>query len=318
MRWSSAVTFLGSILAVAQARPSAQGRVRRDIVAKEFKSYTAIGDSYGSGVGAGSAAPQDKDHTDCHRNVGAYAYLYAQKHPDMEFQFNACSGAQSGSTLDVQVTGPNSVFQSPDLVTISAGGNDQASFFDIAVHCSVELQYGPCDDALAKASGTYNGQPFFDSVKRLIVGAATHNPYQVEGRLVLVMGYPELYNQDSERPDCMSREYRGKINNIAKDLNKALEKATKEAGDEIKGFPYFSQATPRFVNVNDKFKDHHLCNWEERSWIIGGPDSRARINETFIGQDFFHPNVDGHKDGFLAAMEEDLSSQDIFTGPSVP
>ena len=275
-----------------------------------------MGDSYGSGVGAGSPTPQDKTHPECHRNDGAYAYLYSQKHPDMEFHFNACSGAQSGSTLDAQITAGNSDFKSPDLVTISAGRNDQASFYDVAVECSVLRQTDPCDKNLKKASDTFNGQAFHDDIKRLVVGAATHNPFQAEGRLVLVMGYPQLYNEGSLRPDCISRDYRVKINNLAKDLNKALEKATTEAGQEIKGFPYFSQAVPRFVDVDPKFNDHRLCNWESASWIIGGPDSRARRNETDI--DLFHPNVDGDKSGFLAAMEEDLASQDIWTGPGVP
>ena len=60
--------------------------------------YVALGDSYSSGVGAGSYISSSGS---CDRSTNAYPYLWNAAHSPSSFAFNACSGA---TTDDVRAT----------------------------------------------------------------------------------------------------------------------------------------------------------------------------------------------------------------------
>lgn len=123
----------------------------------KFKSYTAVGDSYASGVGAGYPAEQNAGHPNCRRNKGSYAYLFNQRHPVEDFEFNACSGQNSDSTTAAQINADNSEFRTPELVTLQAGGNDGAAFYKIATDCIYDLEFNgdKCDAAIKNAHNTF-------------------------------------------------------------------------------------------------------------------------------------------------------------------
>lgn len=54
--------------------------------------YVALGDSYSSGVGAGS---YDSSSGSCKRSTKAYPALWAAAHSPSSFSFTACSGART-------------------------------------------------------------------------------------------------------------------------------------------------------------------------------------------------------------------------------
>lgn len=141
----------------------------------KFKSYTVIGNSYASGVGAGDSSPQDPIFVSCRRREGAYANLFNAKYKPASFQLNACSGFQVVDTRDIQVDAPTSNFQSPDLVTMHAGGNVNGAFFRVALDCSYERTPGPCDQALDNARSTYGDEKVKEQITSLIVEAITYN-----------------------------------------------------------------------------------------------------------------------------------------------
>ena len=194
--WLFSSTFDISKAAPAGTETNTQNLTSPGILV--FQSYTAIGDSFASGVGAGGAAPQNTGYENCIRNVGSYAYQFSQAHNPNSFQFNACSGAQVPGIIGAQIDAEKSDFKSPDLVTISAGGNDDAAFYDVARYCVYAINpidYKSCDDAIAKANNTFNGiQPVLEG---LYTEALNHNPGP-SFRTVAVLNYPVFYAAPSK------------------------------------------------------------------------------------------------------------------------
>lgn len=120
MRRSRLAAYMTSLLlavgaaltgaATAQASPQAAAT-----------GYVALGDSYSSGVGAGSYISSSGD---CKRSTKAYPYLWAAANSPSSFNFTACSGARTGDVLANQL-GP--LGAGTGLVSVSVGGNDAAS-----------------------------------------------------------------------------------------------------------------------------------------------------------------------------------------------
>ncbi len=143
--------------------------------------YVALGDSYSSGVGAGSYISSSGD---CLRSAKAYPYLWAAARcPPSSFDFTACSGARTGDVLANQL-GPLS--SSTGLVSLSIGGND-AGFADVMTTCVLQSDSG-CLSRIATAKAYVNstlpGQ--LDSVYSAISSKAP-------AAHVVVLGYPRFY-----------------------------------------------------------------------------------------------------------------------------
>ena len=106
------------IAAVAFAAPASASSV----------NYVALGDSYSSGVGAGSYISSSGD---CDRSTNAYPYLWASANSPASFAFAACSGATTDTVESGQLS---SLSSSTNLVSITVGGND-VGFSDIMTTC---------------------------------------------------------------------------------------------------------------------------------------------------------------------------------------
>ncbi|MCM2580141.1 GDSL-type esterase/lipase family protein, partial [Streptomyces meridianus] len=91
-------------------------------------NYVALGDSYSSGLGAGS---YDSASGDCKRSNASYPALWAANNAPASFSFTACSGATTDDVLAGQLGPVNS---STGLVSMSIGGND-AGFADVMTTC---------------------------------------------------------------------------------------------------------------------------------------------------------------------------------------
>src|SRR5436190_8715465 len=90
--------------------------------------YAAVGDSYSSGVGAGSYGSSGS----CYRSSKAYAQLWTNAHAGTSLSFLACSGARTGDVINQA----NSIPAGTTLVTVTVGGND-AGFTDVITTCTL-------------------------------------------------------------------------------------------------------------------------------------------------------------------------------------
>ncbi|GGM01761.1 lipase 1 [Streptomyces fumigatiscleroticus] len=265
MRRSRIVGSLSSILlaavvaltqaATAQAsQPAASG------------GYVALGDSYSSGVGAGS---YDSTSGDCKRSTKAYPYLWATAHSPSSFDFTACSGARTSDVLSGQL-GP--LGSATGLVSLSVGGND-AGFSDVMTTCVLQSD-SACLSRIATAEAyvddTLPGR--LDSVYSAIRSKAPNAH-------VVVLGYPRFYKLGTA---CvgLSETKRKAINEAADHLDDAI---AKRAADH--GFT--------FGDVRSAFTGHELCSGS--AWLHS-------LSLTSIGQSY-HPTAAGQSGGYLPVLD---------------
>src|SRR5580700_6789246 len=141
--------------------------------------YVALGDSYSSGVGAGSYTSSSGS---CDRSTEAYSQLWANANDPASYVSVACSGATTSSVLSSQVSALSS---STTLVSITIGGND-AGFSGVMETCVLSSTTS-CLNAVATAEAFVASQlpARLDSTLAAIRNDAPHAQ-------VIVLGYPDL------------------------------------------------------------------------------------------------------------------------------
>lgn len=155
-----------SAAALAIAIPSAAQAV----------DYTALGDSYSSGVGAGS---YDLDSS-CARTSNAYPARVATA-TGFTLSFTACSGATTTDVISNQL-GPLNA--STDYVTVTAGGND-AGFSSLIANCTILNCVSSINSTITWTSTTLPGL-----LNNLYSQIQTRAP----NATVIVLGYPRLFS----------------------------------------------------------------------------------------------------------------------------
>ncbi|MER7046237.1 SGNH/GDSL hydrolase family protein [Streptomyces jumonjinensis] len=225
--------------------------------------YVALGDSYSSGVGAGS---YDSASGDCKRSSRAFPKLWAAANSPSSFAFTACSGARTSDVTAGQL-GPLNA--STDLVSISVGGND-AGFSDVMTTCVLQSE-SSCINRVNQARGyvdsTLPGR--LDSV----YSAITARSPSAE---VVVLGYPRFYKLNGSCVTGLSEGERAAINSAADYLNDAV---AKRAADH--GFT--------FADVVPAFTGHEICSGS--AWLHS-------VNWLNIGESY-HPTAAGQSSGYL-------------------
>lgn len=226
-------------------------------------NYVALGDSYSSGVGAGSYL---SDSGSCKRSTNAYPYLWKNAHAPSSFKFVACSGARTGDILNSQISALDA---STTLVSISVGGND-AGFADTMQTCVLDGDQ-ECIDAVnvAKnyATTTLPGQ--LDKVYSAIKAKAPNAH-------VVVLGYPHIYKVGGSCIFGIGDTKRAAINGAADTLDSVLAKRAANAG--------FA-----FGDVRSIFNEHEICG-SLTTWL----------NSTTLPVDeSYHPKASGHSGGYL-------------------
>jgi len=264
MRRSRFAVFVSSILlaagtaltgaTAAQASPQAAAT-----------GYVALGDSYSSGVGAGSYIGSSGD---CDRSTKAYPYLWAAAHSPSTFDFTACSGARTGDVLANQLT-PLSTGTA--LVSISIGGND-AGFADVMTTCVLQSDsscLARINTAKAYVDSTLPGQ--LDNVYSAITTRAPN-------ARVVVLGYPRFYKLGTT---CLglSETKRKAINDAADYLDTATAKVAADHG--------FT-----FGDVRTTFTGHEICSGS--SWL--------HSVEWFNIGESYHPTAAGQSGGYLPVL----------------
>ncbi|MEV4755578.1 SGNH/GDSL hydrolase family protein [Micromonospora sp. NPDC049559] len=237
--------------AVAQAAPRAA------------VNYVALGDSYSSGVGAGSY-----DLSTCLRSSRSYASLWAAGHAVTSFRFPACGGAVTADVRDGQVS---SLDAGTTLATITIGGND-AGFAYVVSSCRFGSD-ADCTAAVDQAR-TFATTELPGRLDQTYAAIRDRAP---NARLV-VLGYPRLFELGSCGLFGMSTYKRTILNQAADVLHSVISARAGAAG-----------AT--YVDVRGRFAGHGVC--ASTPWI---KDITGLIEA-------YHPNADGYRYGYLAALQ---------------
>ncbi|MGW2833720.1 SGNH/GDSL hydrolase family protein [Streptomyces sp. NPDC001286] len=264
MRRSRIAVFVSSILlAVGTALTGATAAQASQQAATG--GYVALGDSYSSGVGAGSYLSASGD---CKQSTKAYPYLWAAAHSPSTFDFKACSGARTGDVLANQL---GTLSSATALVSISIGGND-AGFADVMTTCVLQSDstcLSRINTAKAYVDSTLPGQ--LDNVYSAISAKAPN-------ARVVVLGYPRFYKLGTT---CLglSETKRTAINGAADYLDTAINKAAANHG--------FA-----FGDVRTTFTGHEICSGS--SWLHS-------VNWLNIGESY-HPTASGQSGGYLPVL----------------
>ncbi|MFG2331864.1 SGNH/GDSL hydrolase family protein [Streptomyces sp. NPDC048604] len=225
--------------------------------------YVALGDSYSSGVGAGS---YDSASGSCKRSTKAYPVLWKNANAPSSFAFTACSGAVTSDVTAGQL-GPLST--ATDLVSITIGGND-AGFADVMTTCVLQSEatcINRVNQAKSYVTNTLPGR--LDSVYNAIRAKAPN-------ARVVVLGYPRFYKLSGSCVAGLSENERAAINGGSDHLNAAV---AKRAADH--GFT--------FASVVPAFTGHEICSGS--AWLHS-------VNWLNIGESY-HPTASGQSGGYL-------------------
>lgn len=262
MKLSRVAAFSSSLLLGAVLALTGAGQAQADSTTQSL-DYVALGDSYSSGVGAGS---YDSASGNCKRSTKAFPRLWANANSPSSFAFTACSGARTGDVTASQLGPLNS---STDLVSLTVGGND-AGFADVMTTCVLQSE-STCLSRIAQAKA------FVDSTLpgRLDQVYAAISAKAPAARVV-VLGYPRFYKLSGSCIAGLSENERAAINGAADHLNAAI---AKRAADHGYGF----------ASVTGTFTGHEICSGS--SWLHS-------VNWLNIG-DSYHPTAAGQSGGYL-------------------
>ncbi|MER8034247.1 SGNH/GDSL hydrolase family protein [Streptomyces hydrogenans] len=251
--------LLGSVLALTGAG-AAQAAESAAV------DYVALGDSYSSGVGAGS---YDSASGDCKRSTKAYPRLWANANAPSSFAFTACSGAVTTDVTGKQL-GPLS--SATDLVSITIGGND-AGFADVMTTCVLQSE-STCVNRVNQARSYVDSTlpARLDTVYNAIRAKAP-------AARVVVLGYPRFYQLNGSCVAGLSETERSAINGASDYLNAAV---AKRAADH--GFT--------FASVVPAFTGHEICSGS--AWLHS-------VNWLNIGESY-HPTAAGQSGGYLPSF----------------
>jgi lysophospholipase L1-like esterase len=225
-------------------------------------AYVALGDSYSSGVGAGS---YDSASGACKRSTKAYPALWAATHAPSSFAFTACSGAKTGDVLSGQLGPLNS---GTGLVSISIGGND-AGFASVMTTCALQGE-SACLTAVANAR-TYAENTLPGKLDQVYDAISAKAP----SAHVVVLGYPRFYKLNGTCWLGLSEASRTAINNAADLLNSVTNKRAADHG--------FA-----FGDVTTTFTGHEICSGS--AWLN---------SVTFPIEESYHPTAAGQSGGYL-------------------
>lgn len=267
MRLSRTAAYVSSLLlAAAFALTGAAAHAAPSTDTRAATGYVALGDSYSSGVGAGS---YDSGSGDCKRSTKAYPALWAAANSPSSFHFTACSGARTGDVLAGQL-GP--LGSGTGLVSISVGGND-AGFADVMTTCVLESESN-CLARIAQAR-SYVDSTLPGNLDKVYSAISAKAP----SAQVVVLGYPRFYKLNGSCVAGLSERERAAINGAADYLNTAT---AKRAADH--GFT--------FGDVTGTFTGHELCS--------GSPWLHS-LN-IFNPGESYHPKAAGQSGGYLPVL----------------
>lgn len=227
-------------------------------------NYVALGDSYSSGVGAGSYISSSGS---CKRSTQAYPALWAAANAPASYNSVACSGATTTTVINSQIS---ALSAATTLVSISVGGND-AGFANIMTTCVLQGTT-QCVNAIQAAENfaqtTLPGR--LDATYDAIRGGAPSAE-------VVVLSYPVFYQLNATFCVGLSETSRAKINEGINLIDGVIQAAATRHG--------FT-----FADVRSRFVGHQLCS--------GGTKWLHALNFLDLGVSY-HPTAAGQSGGYL-------------------
>ena len=204
-------------------------------------SYVALGDSYSSGLGAGSYISSSGS---CDRSTKAYPEQWAAANSPASFVSVACAGATTADVINSQVS---ALSAGTTLVSITIGGND-AGFSSVMETC-VLRSTSSCLSAVAAAEAFATTQ----LPARLASTLQAIRQRAPNARIVL-LGYPDLYDL-SKSGTCigLSTSDRTALDSGADALDSALSAAAQGSQNTV------------FADVRPQFAQHEIC--DSGSWL---------------------------------------------------
>jgi lysophospholipase L1-like esterase len=225
--------------------------------------YVALGDSYSSGVGAGSYIGSSGS---CDQSTSAYPALWDAANQPASYVSKACSGATTATVLGSQLS---ALSTATTLVSITVGGND-VGFSSVMETCVLEST-GSCVSAVSNAESLMTSQlpGELDSVLNAIKADAP------DARVV-VLDYPDLYDL-SRSSSCigLSTTDRTDLNNGANELDSQIQAAAARHGDV-------------FADVRGAFGGHEIC--DSSRWLHS-------VNILDISESY-HPTASGQSGAY--------------------
>ena len=228
--------------------------------------YVALGDSYSSGLGAGSLIASSGS---CDRSTKAYSALWATAHAPASYASVACAGATTTSVNSSQLS---ALSTATTLVTITIGGND-VGFANIMETCALEGT-DACVSAVQSAEN-FAQTTLPGLLDATYNGISTHAP----NAHVVVLDYPAFYQLHTF---CigLSATSHAKIDEGINLLDGVISAAA-------------SRHSFTFADVRSAFVGHQLCS--------GGTKWLHSLNITDINESY-HPTATGQSSGYLPAM----------------
>ncbi|MGB3439840.1 MAG: SGNH/GDSL hydrolase family protein [Actinophytocola sp.] len=232
--------------------------------------YTALGDSYSSGVGTRTYYP---DSGSCYRGAQAYPVQVAAR-LGAPLTFAACSGARVPDVLNQL----GSLNAATAYVTVSVGGND-AGFADVITQCALPWPW-TCTGDINNAN---------NYIRDTLPGALNNLYGQIRTRApnarVVVVGYPRLFNGEECNAGARISPSEQTSLNATADLL-----ATTIAGRAAAhGF--------RFVDVRSPFTGHAVC--DDAEWVNG-------LSNPVL--ESYHPNAAGHTNGYTPLVANAMNA----------
>ena len=224
--------------------------------------YVALGDSYSSGVGAGSTSGS------CGQSPNAYPKLWAAANSVASFTFAACSGARTSDVISSQLS---SLSAATTLVSITIGGND-AGFSSIMETCVLKST-SSCESVVAAAEN-YVTSTLPGRLNTTLTDIRSHAP----NAKIVVLDYPDFYDLSAWLCLGLSRADHQALDTGINDLDGVLQAAAARNGDT-------------FADVRAQFSAHELCSGS--SWLN---------SITLPIANSYHPTTAGQKDGYLPAF----------------
>jgi lysophospholipase L1-like esterase len=231
--------------------------------------YVALGDSYSSGVGAGSYISSSGS---CDRSTNAYSQLWANANDPASYVSAACSGATTSSVISSQLSALSS---STTLVSITIGGNDVG--FSSTMETCVLGSTSKCISAVSAGDAEIASQ-LPGELNNVLGDIASAAP---QAR-VIVLDYPELYDL-SRSSTCigLSTTDRTDLNQAADQLDSAVQAAAGRFGDT-------------FVDVKANFAGHSICDSSPWLHSVNILDLTESYHPTAAGQaDAYYPAFSG-------------------------
>ena len=230
--------------------------------------YVALGDSYSSGVGAGSYTSESGS---CDRSTNAASQLWANAHAPASYTSVACSGAK---TTDVTSSQLAALSSTTTLVSITIGGND-VNFSGVMEDC-VLYSTSTCVSEVTTAENTARSQ-LPGLLNTVYNNIRSHAP----NAKVVVLGYPEFYDL-SQSSGCvgLSTQDRTAIDQGSDLIDSLIQTAVG------------SHANFAYGDVRSHFAGHQIC--DSNSWMHS--TNWLDLDESY------HPTADGQSGAYLPVL----------------